>query len=64
MYECGKLKKVIGNKILFLVIFEQCGLGALLLCMCLLGPCPLQKQSTIHTMQKRKHADKFTTEAF
>ena len=24
MYECGKLKKVIGNKILFRVILEQC----------------------------------------
>ena len=24
MYECGKLRKVIGNKILFLVILEQC----------------------------------------
>ena len=24
MYECGKLKKVIGNKILFQVILEQC----------------------------------------
>ena len=24
MYECGMLKKVIGNKILFLVILEQC----------------------------------------
>ena len=25
MYECGKLKKVIGNKFLFPVILEQCG---------------------------------------
>ena len=24
MYECGKLKKVMGNKILFRVILEQC----------------------------------------
>ena len=24
MYECGKLKKVIGNKFLFPVILEQC----------------------------------------
>ena len=24
MYECGKLKKAIGNKILFPVILEQC----------------------------------------
>ena len=24
MYECGKLKKVIGNKILYRVILEQC----------------------------------------
>ena len=28
MYECGKLKKVIGNKILFLVILEQCAAKA------------------------------------
>ena len=27
MYECGKLKKVIGNKILFPVILEQCELA-------------------------------------
>ena len=27
MYECGKLKKVIGNKFLFPVILEQCGEG-------------------------------------
>ena len=26
MYECGKLEKVIGNKILFRVILEQCEL--------------------------------------
>ena len=26
MYECGKLKKVIGNKILFQIIIEQCAL--------------------------------------
>ena len=26
MYECGKLKKVIGNKFLFPVILEQCEL--------------------------------------
>jgi hypothetical protein len=26
MYECGKLKKVIGNKFLFPVILEQCAL--------------------------------------
>ena len=24
MYECGKLKKVLGNKFLFPVILEQC----------------------------------------
>ena len=29
MYECGKLKKVIGNKFLFPVILEQCGLPAI-----------------------------------
>ena len=28
MYKCGKLKKVIGNKILFLVILEQCAAKA------------------------------------
>jgi hypothetical protein len=31
MYECGKLKKVIGNKFLFPVFLEQCemqGLGS------------------------------------
>ena len=26
MYECGKLKKVLGNKFLFPVILEQCEL--------------------------------------
>ena len=28
MYECGKLKKVIGNKILFQVSLEQCELNS------------------------------------